>query len=82
MLIIARFKTASLIRSPIMSKQTTFEPSQSDSEPVFWLARVPAALKRKAEKARLKNGHDKKGAMRRMIELYIADTAPHRDANG
>ncbi len=56
-----------------MPKETTFEPSKSDSEPVFWLARVSAALKRKAEKTRVKKGQTKKAAMARMIELYVAD---------
>ncbi len=60
-----------------MPKETTFTPSKSYADPIFWLARVPAALKRAAEKARLKNGHNKKEAMRRMIELYL--TAGHED---
>lgn len=56
-----------------MSLPTTYTPPPSEQDPVFWLARVPVTLKKRAETRRKKLGQTKKEAMRAMIMLYLTD---------
>ena len=44
-----------------------------DPDPLvnFWFTKLPAKMVLKAERARLKNGHNKRTALTRMIESYI-----------